>query len=183
MYALAGSPCWIHNCTISVGDDHVAGHANDTLVEDCVFGFGHGVSIGSVSDGFIRNFTARRLSVTGAVQAFRIKTDQGGAGYVRDVLYDSATLSGVGTSIVVTMYYATSNATTTMAISNVTFSNIAAVDSGAAGSFECVPESPCRNMQLVNVQHTGSTPKGWQCKNAHGTAVDTSPDASSCLQA
>ncbi len=29
-----GSPAWIHRCSISTGDDNVAMHANDTLVED-----------------------------------------------------------------------------------------------------------------------------------------------------
>ena len=43
-----GSPAWIHDSFISVGDDHIAIHASDTLVSDCVFGTGHGTSIGSL---------------------------------------------------------------------------------------------------------------------------------------
>ena len=37
-----GSPAWIHHCYFSVGDDNVAMHSNDTLVEDNLFGTGHG---------------------------------------------------------------------------------------------------------------------------------------------
>ena len=43
----------------TTGDDNIAGHANDTLVEDSYFGSGHGASIGSLCDSYIRNFTVR----------------------------------------------------------------------------------------------------------------------------
>lgn len=157
-------------------------HANDTLIERVTGGSGHGFSIGSIATGYIRNITVRNVTVSGAQQAFRIKTDQGGSGYVTDVSYSDAEVSNTGSTIVVTMYYATSPNPTTMAISNVTFANIIATDSGAAGGFDCVPESPCRDMTLSNVQHVGTAPKGWACSNAFGSATDTSPDASGCLK-
>jgi polygalacturonase len=41
----------IHDCMFSVGDDNVAIHCNNTLVEGCTFGYGHGASIGSLGQG------------------------------------------------------------------------------------------------------------------------------------
>ena len=55
-----GQPAYIHDMKISVGDDHVAMHANDTLVERVTFGTGHGASIGSLGAGtYLRNITVR----------------------------------------------------------------------------------------------------------------------------
>ena len=35
-----GDPFWIHGVNFTTGDDNVAGHANNTLVEDSYFGTG-----------------------------------------------------------------------------------------------------------------------------------------------
>jgi len=83
-------------------------HANDTLVERCQFGTGHGASIGSIDTGYIQNITVRDCTFNSPNQAVRIKTDQGGAGFVRDVLYTNLTIADAGATIVVTMYYAVS---------------------------------------------------------------------------
>lgn len=180
-----GSPFWIHRCNISTGDDNIAMHANDTLVEDCVFGAGHGASIGSLGGAVaLKNITVRRVSFTGTTQAVRIKTDQGASGFLTDVTYDSINMTNCGQSILVTMYYTSpappaSASNTTLKISNVTFSNIAAVNSGIAGSFTCDPSSPCEAIHLINIAHTGTLTSGWSCQAAHGDAVNVSP--TSCL--
>ena len=57
--SLLGSPFYIHDCYFSVGDDNIAQHSNDTIIEDCSFGTGHGASIGSVDVGYIQNVTFR----------------------------------------------------------------------------------------------------------------------------
>lgn len=41
----------IHDSKISVGDDNVAIHVSNVLIENCNFGTGHGASIGSISGG------------------------------------------------------------------------------------------------------------------------------------
>lgn len=48
-----GTPFYIHDCLFDTGDDNVAVHANDTLVENCVFGNGHGASIGSLCNDYL----------------------------------------------------------------------------------------------------------------------------------
>ena len=37
-----GEPFYIHDVNFTTGDDNIAGHANNTLVEDSYFGSGHG---------------------------------------------------------------------------------------------------------------------------------------------
>ena len=44
-----GTPFHVHDCHFDTGDDNVAVHTSHVLVENCVFGHGHGASIGSVS--------------------------------------------------------------------------------------------------------------------------------------
>ena len=56
-----GSPFYIHDCYISVGDDNIAQHVNDTVIENNFFGTGHGASIGSVGIGYIQNVTFRSV--------------------------------------------------------------------------------------------------------------------------
>ena len=36
-----GQPFYVHDSVINTGDDNVAMHANDTLIENCQFGSGH----------------------------------------------------------------------------------------------------------------------------------------------
>ena len=55
-----GSPAYIHDCHIDVGDDNVAVHGSDLLVENSYMGHGHGLSIGSVhSNAHVSNITVR----------------------------------------------------------------------------------------------------------------------------
>jgi len=77
----------------------------------------------------------------------------------------------------------TSKATTTMSIHNVTFSHITSVNAASAGLFDCVPESPCHDITLDDIQHTGNTGKGWSCSHVYGVAVQpVIPAIGSCLQ-
>ena len=58
---LACYVCCRHHCNISTGDDNVALHFNNTLIEKNFFGTGHGASIGSLGPGsaWLTNITVR----------------------------------------------------------------------------------------------------------------------------
>jgi len=176
-----GQPFYIHDCHISTGDDNVAQHTNDTLVENCVFGDGHGASIGSICDEYVQNVTFNKITFNKTTAAIRIKTDQGCGGFVKKITYSNLNINNVGTTIDITMYYATSSKATTLVIDGVTVENVNATSSTNAGEFNCVPESPCRDIKLINFNHVGSAPKAWTCSNAYGTASNVTP--SSCLKA
>lgn len=177
-----GSPAWIHDCIISTGDDNVAMHASDTLVERCTFGAGHGASIGSLGAGTaLKNITVRDCSFTGTSQAVRIKADTDATGYLRDVTYSNLVMDKVGMSLLVTDFYPKPDGKqNTLAISNVVFSNIVSNDATAAGQFLCSSQAPCEGLTVSNVTHTGSAPTPWQCENAKGTVTGVTPSLT-CL--
>ena len=102
-------------------------HANDTLIEDCTFGTGHGASIGSITTAYLKNITVRRTSFTGSVQALRIKSHPGATGFLRDVSYSDISMKNVNTSILLTMEYPDPQpgAKTSLKISNITFGECA----------------------------------------------------------
>jgi len=175
-----GQPFYIHNCNFTTGDDNVACHNNDTLVENCYFGTGHGASIGSICGEYVKNVTFNNIVFNQTTAAVRIKTDQGCDGFVKDVVYQNLVTYNVETTIDITMYYATSSDPTTVVIDNIVIKNVTAYNSKDAGEFNCVPESPCRNIQLTDVVHK-TTATAWMCANAYGTASNVSP--TSCLKA
>ena len=150
-------------------------HANDTLVENCVFGTGHGASIGSIGQGtYLKNITVRGISIQGAVQALRIKADPNSSGFLRDVLYQNLALTNCGTSIYMTMDYTSSGlrgrSGSSLKISNVTFADIVSMDAtAAAGLLDCDTASPCMNVTFRNITHIGTQPKtAWTCAAIHG---------------
>jgi polygalacturonase len=175
-----GQPFYVHDCTFSTGDDNIAAHNNDTLVENCYFGDGHGASIGSVCNEYIQNVTFNKITFNKTTTAIRIKTDQGCGGFVKQVTYSNLEMYNVGTTIDINMYYATSSNPTKLVIDTINIENIQAYSSTSAGEFNCVPDSPCHHIALKNVVHLQNTPKVWTCSNAYGTASNVTP--SNCLK-
>jgi len=58
--------CLIHSCTISCGDDHFAmsGGSSNITITNCILGNGHGISIGSHTDGGLNGAVVRDCSMT-----------------------------------------------------------------------------------------------------------------------
>jgi len=102
-------------------------------------------------------------------------------GWLKKIVYSNLNINNVGTTVDINMYYATSSSPTTLAISDVTIENVSAYNSTNAGEYNCVPDSPCRSIKLINFNHLSGTPKAWTCSNAYGTATNVTP--SSCLKA
>jgi polygalacturonase len=84
------------------GDDNVAAHANHTLVEDSVFGFGHGASIGSLCNDFLTNITFRNITFNGTTAGARIKSHPKCGGHLWDVTYERLRMTGVQTPVDIT---------------------------------------------------------------------------------
>jgi len=182
-----GTPFYVHDCNFDTGDDNIAGHANDTLVENCYFGKGHGASIGSVCNGWIHNNTFRNIVFNGTTNGVRIKTHPKCDGHVWDVTYENLTMHGVKTPIDINMFY-TGNGTlpkTRLVIEKISITNI--ISDGqhyAGGDITCDPDSPCRSIHLEHVHFDGE--KEWTCHGSKGkdcftevsgTATDVIPPA------
>jgi len=180
----------IVDCYVSVGDDVIAIKSGidecgrkygvptaNVTISGCTFGTGHGISIGSEMSGGVKNVTIRDCVVNGTQNGVRIKSQRGRGGVVEDVVYRGLTFIGnVGDAILVDMFYSNvppTNATATPKFRNVLVENLKGV-AKVAGVFNCLPESPCENFTIrdVNLQ----TSQGFSCSNINGTTSAVKPD-------
>jgi polygalacturonase len=84
----------ITRCFIKTGDDNVAikagppGPTGHMTIVDNHFYTGHGMSIGSETDGGANAIRVKNLSINGADNGIRIKSNSSRGGLVRDVVYE-----------------------------------------------------------------------------------------------
>jgi polygalacturonase len=82
----------IAHCSIFTGDDNVAlkagGHVSHVTIAHNHFYAGHGMSIGSETYGGAEAVRVTDLSIDGADNGIRIKSNSGRGGLVRDVVYE-----------------------------------------------------------------------------------------------
>jgi polygalacturonase len=107
---ITATNCLIQNCSISDGDDNISvkctGYPSlDIVVSNCVFGFGHGVSMGSDTSGGIQNFSISNCSFSNTTYGIRMKSDTDRGGLVQNLTYAGLTMSGVQYPIVIYSYY------------------------------------------------------------------------------
>jgi polygalacturonase len=173
----------ISNCHVSVGDDNVAitsagipvPTASDILVSDCVFGSGHGVSIGSFASGGVSRFTVQHCKYTGTQYGIRIKTARDRGGPINSLVYDDLQMTNVRNVVYFTEYYpdipdpdtdpAQPVTFTTPAYTDIKISNLTASGASSAGVLIGVPESPISNVTFENVHITANS--GLRVRNAH----------------
>ncbi len=100
-------------CDISTGDDDVAIKTNATVPSTHMsivhnrFYAGHGMSIGSGTAGGVSAIRVEDLTIDGADNGIRIKSDRSRGGLVEDVSYDNVCIRDVPNPIVVTSMYTT----------------------------------------------------------------------------
>jgi len=192
-----GTNCLIVNCNISVGDDNIAlgstGPLNGLVISNCVFGNGHGVSIGStVTDG-ITNLTVINCGFNGTVNGIRMKCDPDASAPVTNINYFNLAMTNVALPIVIYSYYnvtgtpnniSTSEVlsqtaqpvnSTTPKWSGITISNLNII-SGASSSIGGIiwgpVEWPISNLTLVCI--TNNAPKTFDLYNVYGVKITDS---------
>jgi len=186
-----GSPFYIHGVNFTTGDDNVACHANDTLVEDSYFGSGHGASIGSLCNAYLTNLTFRNITFVGTTAGARIKSDPGCAGHLWNVWFENLHMTDVRQTIQVNQYYFGPGPSPYL-FENVSFVNITSVNAGRAGrrprdhvvNLDCDTgfdgRANCHNFLLDGVKHV--SPHGdMYCHGVYGRTVN-STGLDSCLQ-
>jgi len=98
---------------IRCGDDNVAikagaaGPAAHITVAHNHFYSGHGMSIGSETDGGVSSIEVRDLTIDGADNGLRIKSNTSRGGLVHDVSYDNICIRGVKNPILMDPFYST----------------------------------------------------------------------------
>jgi hypothetical protein len=169
----------IENCNISTGDDVIAigssSHvAQNITVTGCTFGTGHGLSIGSHTDGGVNGLFVSACTFTGTQYGLRFKSDRGNGGLATNLYYSDLTMTGiVYYPIFLDSYYGVSPAPTgptddpggpatlgtgTPQWQNVSFTNIVATTaSGAKGPMQLwgLPEAKATDFLFDDVRLTG----------------------------
>ena len=99
----------ITHCSIQTGDDNVAikagGPASHITIAHNHFGTGHGMSIGSETYGGAEAIRVTDLSIDGADNGLRIKSNVTRGGLVRDVVYDDVCIRNTKNPILMDTHY------------------------------------------------------------------------------
>ena len=165
--------CIIQNCRISCGDDHIAtgGDSGGIIITNCTFGNGHGISIGSHTDGGLQDFVVEDSSLNIAdshslSSGIRLKAGRDRGGFVRNITYRNLTIANVQNPIFISSYYpdntipANPTADIGAAITkltpiwrDITISNVSIVTPSGrnAGRIYGLPEMPITNLTLQSV--------------------------------
>jgi hypothetical protein len=103
---------------LSTGDDNIAikggnGPVDGIIIAHNHFGRGHGMSIGSETNSGVRNITVCDLSLDGAQNGLRIKSDVSRGGIVERIGYSDVCMRGVRNPLVFDPFY-TAGATGTL---------------------------------------------------------------------
>ena len=183
---VSGNNILIQDCNVSVGDDNFTcgGHTGNVLITNCTYGTGHGLSIGSYTQGWVSNITVTDCTFNNTEYGIRIKSDRDRGGLVHDLTYNNLRMTNVGTPILIYgSYHAKDkkfrdlkNLTSTDAATypsndvteltpmyrNITFRNITAtVEPGhRAGLIFGLPEACVTNVLLQHVDITADKPFG-----------------------
>jgi polygalacturonase len=177
----------ITDCTIDTGDDNIAVKPNRTrtpgnknyMITNCKFLHGHGMSIGSATEGGIEDLVVSNCTFESTDAGIRIKTSRGKGGLLQNLTYENLTMKSVKHPIRIYDYYPERNApkdpstekaepvtSLTPINKNITIRNVTATDCPNAGTIWGLPEAPITDVTLSNV--TISASKGMQINYAKG---------------
>jgi polygalacturonase len=117
--------CWIHT-----GDDNVAvksgqnGPARNISIVHNHFFTGHGMSIGSGTSGGVDHMVVDDLTIDGADNGLRIKSDRSRGGVVRNIVYSNVCMRNVKSPLVFTPAYSNLGGDLLPIYLDITLSNI-----------------------------------------------------------
>eukprot|EP01084_Bolivina_argentea_P281545 481738_1 len=183
----------IQNCDISTGDDCIAiksgrdadGRAvgipcNNVTVRNITTRNGGGIAIGSEMSGNITNVLVDNIFAFGTKNGPYIKSAPCRGGMVKNITFSNFVLENVETGMSVTkIRNDCGNETNDFPIiKDIYFINITGTTTKSAGSFTCLEQSPCYDIDLKHIDIT-SAQNGFDCQYVHGTSNDVQPK--SCI--
>ncbi|KAI9087734.1 hypothetical protein K1719_030366 [Acacia pycnantha] len=184
----------IRDSTMRVGDDCVVINGGSYMNISRIFcGPGHGISIGSLgiggTYGAVEEIYVRNCTFTGSSNGARIKTWEGGYGYVRKVTFEDIVVQDVQTPVLIDQHYSSYHATAdnqkAVQISDITYRNFRGTSAfEEAVKLMCDKNVGCTNLVLDNIKITSSNPKmktKATCSNAHGSSSAFNIPQVSCL--
>lgn len=184
----------IENSHISDGDDHIAlsdshNFIYDLTVTNCLFGNGHGVSIGSYTQGGLSNLLVINCVWTNGSSGIHLKSDDGRGGLVQNLRYINLAMTNTQIPIFLYSYYTNSGTSSGASVAqasaypvnlvtnttpiwrNITISNVTAVPVSGfpAGIIWGKPELSFSNVVMDHINITAS--KYFQLYNAQGVQL------------
>ena len=175
----------ISDCYIDTGDDNVAiksgyndssypnAGSSDIIISNCTFLHGHGVSIGSETNGGVDSMIVDSCTFNGTDNGIRIKSNRTRGGNVRGITYKNLKMNKVKYPILFSEYYpdvpaqsdpAQPVTNTTPYYHDITVENLNATNCTYGGTIIGLPETPLKNIYLKNVSISAST--GLRIRNA-----------------
>ncbi|CAN6453211.1 unnamed protein product [Victoria cruziana] len=191
----------VSNITImSPGDDCISVQTgcSEVYIRRVNCGPGHGISLGSLGRdntlACVSNITVKNITIQDALSGVRIKTWQGGKGWVRGVTFSDVRVSNVETPIVIDQFYcdrrSCRNSSDAVAISDVTFSSVRGTFARQPVYLACSDSRPCKGVRLTDVELLPAPERLLRgrlqqplCWNAYGeTQAPLLPQGIDCLQ-
>lgn len=165
----------VRGCHISVDDDCIAlkgskgplAHLDESsppveniLVEDCIFGPGHGVLTCGSEATVVRNVTVRNVRVTGRNSVVRLKLRPDTRQLYENLLFENITLEGDGGHLFeaarwTQFFDLQGQAPPASIVRNVTVRNV----TGTFGSLGILQASQLRSWQATNAEYSGPAGK------------------------
>ncbi|XP_027098423.2 probable polygalacturonase At1g80170 [Coffea arabica] len=184
----------LQNCKIGTGDDCVSivNGSSDIRMKTIYCGPGHGISIGSLgkdnSVGIVTKVVLDTAFLRGTTNGLRIKTWQGGSGYVRGVRYQNVRVDDVSNPIIIDQFYCDSptpcqNQSSAVEISEIMYKNISGTSkSKNAMKFACSDTVPCSHIVLnnINLESRDGTVETY-CNSAIGFGYGYVQPSAECL--
>ncbi|KAL0282840.1 UNVERIFIED_CONTAM: putative polygalacturonase [Sesamum angustifolium] len=184
----------LQNCKIGTGDDciSIVNGSSSIKMKNIYCGPGHGISIGSLgkdnSTGIVEKVVLDKAFLIGTTNGLRIKTWQGGSGYVRAVRYQDVRMDDVSNPIIIDQFYCDSpktcqNQTSAVEISQIMYRNISGTSkSEKAMKFACSDTVPCTRIILndINLQRSDGTVETF-CNSAAGIGYGYIQPSAECL--
>ncbi|XP_031487863.1 polygalacturonase ADPG1-like [Nymphaea colorata] len=180
---------YINKASIKTGDDCISMIVGsfDINITEVTCGPGHGVSIGSLGqDGnteSVGRIHVKNVSFTNSMNGVRIKTWQGGSGFVRNVKFEQLQFRNTGNPIVIDQYYCPHSSCkeqpSAVKISEVSFTQAVGTSSSeVAINLNCSRTVACTGIILENVRlksADSSRPVKANCINAFGNTDTVNP--------
>ncbi|KAH9627202.1 hypothetical protein KSS87_020748 [Heliosperma pusillum] len=182
------------NSKIGTGDDciSIVNASSNIKMKTIYCGPGHGVSIGSLgkdnSTAIVQKIILSSAYLRNTTNGLRIKTWQGGNGYVKAVRFENVIMEDVANPIIIDQFYCDSpdpcsNQTSAVQISQVMYRNITGITkSKEAMKFACSDTVPCKNIVLTNIDlHKKDGTAETYCNSATGFGFGTINPSADCL--
>ncbi|KAJ7943657.1 Pectin lyase superfamily protein [Quillaja saponaria] len=184
----------LQDCKIGTGDDciSIVNASSNIKMKRLYCGPGHGISIGSLgkgnSTGIVTEVILDTAVLKNTTNGVRIKTWQGGSGFVRGVRFQNVMVEDVSNPIIIDQFYCDSPTacqprTSAVKISEIMYQNISGTTKSAkAINFDCSDTVPCSNLVLsnINLVKKDGTVEAY-CHSAQGFGYGTVHPSADCL--